>query len=131
MQPGSYTIAVVEDDSSLAKAVVRLLQAAGYMAFSCASAEEFLAEPRGQGADFLALDIDLPGMSGIDLQEKLSESQPARPIAFMTALDEPGIREQAEQGGCVAYLRKPFQSEELLGAIRKALGVANAPLQQP
>ena len=114
-----YTIAVVEDDRSMAYALVRVLFLAGFEAFSCASAEEFLAEPRRGDADFLAVDIHLGGMSGIELQDRLEESHESRPIAFMTAFDDQ--QGASERSGCVAFLHKPFPASELLKAINRTL----------
>jgi len=113
-------VAVVDDDESFARAIRRLLRAAGIDAVLYPSAEAFLAPTPLPRPDCLVLDIQMGGMSGLDLQLRLAEAGSPVPIIFITAHDEPEIREQAQKGGCVAYLRKPFSGESLLEAIRHA-----------
>lgn len=113
-------IAVVDDDESMCTALSRLLRASSYSVKTYASAEIFLADPAHAKADFLVLDVQLGGLSGFELRERLAVEGPLPPIAFVTAHDEPETRERAWQRGCVAYLRKPFPGVSLLHAIRTA-----------
>ena len=114
-------VAVVDDDDSFARALGRLLRASGFEVHSFASAEAFVTPTSLPQPDCLVLDIQLGGMSGLDLQRQLRESGSHIPIIFVTAHDAAEVREEAEQSGCVAYLRKPVARHTLLEAIAKAL----------
>jgi FixJ family two-component response regulator len=92
----------------------------GYHALTFESAEDFLDSTSGLGEGCLVLDIRLPGMTGFDLQEKLASRGAKYPVIFMTAHDNPQWQERAEKAGSVAYLRKPFDEQSLLDAIRLA-----------
>lgn len=121
MHDRPWSIAVVDDDESLAQALVRLLRAASYRATSYSSAEKFLADPGHSQMDFLVLDIQLGGMSGFELRKRLAAEAAVPPIAFVTAHDEPETREQAWRGVCVGYFRKPFPGQRLIEVIRTTL----------
>lgn len=114
-------VAIVEDDPSMLRAARDLLDAHGFATATFASAEEFLASGRASEADCLLLDIDLGGISGIELRRQLKVSTPALPIIFMTALDDDDVARQALRVGCVALLRKPFPKAALIDAIEKAV----------
>src|SRR5262249_40999728 len=90
-------IVVVEDDASMSQAIERVLQAGGFAAVLFASAEAALEA--GAAADGLVLDIHLPGMSGFELYRRLAVSGKAMPAVFITARDEPAVREEAERLG--------------------------------
>jgi FixJ family two-component response regulator len=120
-KPGK-TIAVVDDDPSMLRAIVRLLQARGFRTQAFASAQAFLTGDSATAADCLVLDIDLGEMSGIDLRRQLTASGSRLPIIFITALDDEVLRDKAMAAGCVAYLRKPFAADALLAAIHKSTG---------
>src|SRR6266516_5493119 len=113
-------VAVVDDDESFARALGRLLRASGFEVLNFASAEAFVAPTPLPQPDCLVLDIQLGGMSGLDLQRQLRETGSPIPIIFVTAHDAAEVREEAEQSGCVAYLRKPVTSHTLLQAVAKA-----------
>jgi FixJ family two-component response regulator len=114
-------IVVVEDDASMSQAIERLLRAGGFAAVLFASAEAAL-EAAGAAADCLVLDIHLPGMSGFDLYRRLTLSGQAVPAVFITARDEPAVRDEAERlGGAGSYLPKPFSGRDLLDAVTRAL----------
>ena len=108
MTQEAFTVYVVDDDASIRGALKRLLRSVGYHAVTFDSAESFLDCAVTLGKGCLVLDIRLPGMTGLDLQAKLSLSGVRRPIIFMTAHDNPRWRERAEKAGAIAYLRKPF-----------------------
>jgi FixJ family two-component response regulator len=112
------SIVVVEDDAGMKKAIERLLRAAGFQPVSFASAEELLQTAAADSAACLVLDINLPGISGLELGRLLTSSR-ARPIIFITAQDEAPLRDEAQRLGC-AYFRKPFEGKALLEAIRRA-----------
>jgi FixJ family two-component response regulator len=114
-------VAVVDDDPSMLSAAATLLDAHGFAAVTFDSAEQFLARDVPPQVDCLLLDIDLGGMSGIELRHQLRTSGSTLPVIFMTALDDVAIWQQAQQVGCVACLRKPFQARQLIVAIEKAI----------
>jgi FixJ family two-component response regulator len=111
---------VVDDDESVRRALQRLLRSAGYHAVTFESAEDFIDSAPGGGEGCLVLDIRLPGMTGLDLQEKLSSSGAKYAVIIMTAHDNPQWRQRAKKAGAVAYLRKPFDEQSLLDAIQLA-----------
>ncbi|NEH63634.1 response regulator transcription factor [Rhizobium ruizarguesonis] len=116
------TVAVVDDDASLRRSLGRLLNAYGFPAMEFASAEAFLARDPKTAIDCLVLDIDLGGMSGIDLQRRLKAEGTTLPVIFITALETVSVKAEAEKVGCVAYLQKQFSGAALIAAINKALG---------
>jgi FixJ family two-component response regulator len=115
-------VAFVDDDPGARKAFKRLLSACGYQVLVYESAEQFLECPSGAVACCLVADINLgDGMSGIELGRTLAaQDRRPLPIIFMTGSDNPSLRLEAIELGCVAYLRKPFASDELNDAIRNA-----------
>ena len=117
----NFCVAVVDDDESLCRSFSRLLHASGIRAVSYLSAENFLADSKRPQFDCVVLDIQLGGMTGIELNQQLTAAGSPAPVIFITAYDEPEIREQALRTPCVAYLRKSEPAEVVLSAIRKAL----------
>lgn len=117
-----FTIAVVDDDDSFARAIGRLLRASGFEIIMYPSAESFLAARPDPSPVCLVLDIQLGGMSGVELQQELQAQGNQTPIIFVTAHDAQEIRDEAVNAGCVAYLRKPVASRALLEAVTKAVG---------
>src|SRR5882757_5849774 len=114
-------VAVVDDDPSMLRAAGALLTARGFAIEVFASAEEFLGREAGIQVDCLLLDINLGGISGIELRRQLTASGSRLPVIFMTALDDEAVRGQALKAGCVACLRKPFPARQLFDAIEKAV----------
>ena len=114
-------IAIVDDDASLCQAMDRLLRAAGFQPFTYPSAEAFLQDGQRTRLNCILLDIQLGGISGFELQNFLAASGSTTPIIFITAYDDPEIREQARQTHCSAYLRKNDPGEVVLEAIRRAV----------
>ena len=113
-------IVVVEDDASMCQALERILHAGGFTAVSFASGEAALEADAA--ADCLVLDIHLPGMSGFELYRRLAHSGKALPAVFITARDEPAVRDEAERlAGAGCYLPKPFSGRDLLDALTRAL----------
>ena len=117
-------VAVVDDDNSFARSLERLFRASGFRVDTYPSAEAFLAPTPRPQPDCLVLDIQLGGMSGLDLLRCLREVGDPAPVIFVTAHDATGVRKEAEQGGCAAYLLKPVRGETLLEAVKKAAGAA-------
>jgi FixJ family two-component response regulator len=113
-------VAIVEDDPNLLRATTDLLDAHGFATVAFTSAEDFLTRGFAKRVDCLLLDIDLGGMSGIDLRRQLRASGSVLPIIFMTAIDDDATERQALASGCAAFLRKPFPQGALIDAIKKA-----------
>jgi len=118
MPQEAFTVYIVDDDASIRSALKRLLRSVGYHAVTFESAESFLDCATGRGKGCLVLDIRLPGMTGLDLQDQLSLSGSGYPVIFMTAHDNPEWQERARKAGALAYLRKPFPEQALLDAIQ-------------
>lgn len=118
----SRHVVLVEDDHSMRTAIQRLLGAAGYRVLAYASAEGFLRTSGTHQAACLVVDLHLPGLSGFDLIRKL-EGTARAPVIVITGYDEQIARESAETLGAVAFLIKPFQGQDLIKAIRRALAL--------
>lgn len=119
-------VAVVENDFGILKALQRLLSAYGHEAEMYASAELFLERDQTSKVDCLILDMNLDGMSGLDLQKKLVLQGVAPPIIFITGRGDEITMKQAMEMGCLAFLHKPFESSTLQAAIVKALKLSGA-----
>lgn len=111
------TIAIVEDDPSTLQSLSRLLIAHGFRVEPFLSAEAFLKDAAHCEATCLLADIQLGGISGIELQRQLMSSGNRLPVILMTANDSELTRRQADAIGCIAYLKKPFLAKLLLDAI--------------
>lgn len=114
-------VAVVDDDPSMLRAMETLLDAHGFGTLLFESAEEFLAQGAATKAECLLLDINLAGISGIELHKRLSLSGSRLPTIFMTALEDERMRSQAIGAGAIAFLRKPFPARQLIDAIEKSI----------
>jgi FixJ family two-component response regulator len=114
-------VAIIEDDESLRRALARLLRAAGMQPVAYASAEEFRADVKQPRFACLVVDIQLPGMSGVDLRNRLAADSVATPVLFVTAHDGPRVREEAMAGPCAGYFRKTDAGSEILDAIRRVV----------
>jgi FixJ family two-component response regulator len=125
MNQSKINVGIVDDDESFACALERLFRASGFAVNAYHSAEAFLASPTLPQPDCLVLDIQLGGMSGLDLQRRLRELGALVPIIFVTAHDAPGVREEAERAGCSAYFLKPVLRKSIIEAITKAVNPAN------
>lgn len=117
MREDPFTVYVVDDDESIQRALKRLLRSRGYHVLTFGSAEDFLQSGMVRGEGCLVLDIRLPGMTGLDLYEKIVSTVVKVPVIFITAHDNLQWQERAKAAGAVAYLRKPFQQELLLDAL--------------
>jgi len=112
---------VVDDDVSAREGVARLIRSAGMMTKTFASGEEFLASPRPQMPSCLVLDLNLPGLSGLDLQQELSKTGVQVPIIFLTGHGDIATTVRALKAGATNFITKPFVDEDLLNAIRQCL----------
>ena len=121
MSENKIYVAVVDDDDSFARALGRLLRAAGFEAILYSSAEAFLVPTPLPSPACVVLDIELGGMSGLELHRHLNSRGATTPVIFVTAHDEPEVREEARQIGCAAYFRKPVPGKLLVEAITTAI----------
>ena len=122
-------ISIVDDDESLRVAAGDLVASLGFVALTFASAEAFLQSGDVARTSCLVTDIQLPGMSGLDLQDRLRAEGHRVPIIFITAFPEPKLKRRAEAAGAAAFLVKPFDGRELIARIEEALsrdaGISN------
>jgi len=102
-------------------AIVELLRAAGLRAQTFATAQAFLCRERGEGPSCLVLDLQLPGMSGLEVQRELASAGDSMPIIFLTGHGDIPTTVKAMKSGAVEFLTKPFDDEHLLDAIQQAL----------
>jgi len=115
------TVFVIDDDPSVLKSLGRLLKSLGFDTETFASAELFLARKHYDGAGCIVLDVRMPGLSGMDLQDELSKADYSMPIIFITGHGNIPMSVQAMKKGAVNFLAKPFDDEELLQAVREAI----------
>jgi len=118
---GRHRIAIVDDDHSVRKALQRLLRSINLDADAYGSGREFLAALSGAMPDCLVLDLQMPEMNGLELQQQLAESGVRLPVVVITGHDEPGMRAQCMAAGASMYLRKPLDDKVLLEAISTAI----------
>jgi FixJ family two-component response regulator len=121
MQQPDAVIAIVDDDPSAREGLSSLIRSAGLQVESFASAQEFLARPGPEAPSCLVLDLQLPGLSGLDLQKRMAEVGLEIPIVFLTGHGNIPASVQAMKAGAVEFLTKPFDDEELLRAIHEAV----------
>ena len=114
-------ISIIDDNASIRTAIRRLIQSAGLVVEEFSSAEEFLLSGRSQNSACLILDLQLQGMSGLDLQKQLLISNPRLPIIFMSATADEISTEQALRSGAIEFLEKPINEQALFAAINASL----------
>ncbi|HEX4083574.1 MAG TPA: response regulator [Chthoniobacteraceae bacterium] len=113
-------ISIVDDEACVRESLSSLMRSVGYTVEVFDSAESFLSQGKWEGTCCLILDLRLPGMSGLDLQRKLSEASHP-PIVFISGHAAEKDERWAMQKGAVAFLRKPFSDEALLEAVRECI----------
>jgi FixJ family two-component response regulator len=114
-------ISVVDDDASVCRSTELLIESFGYRAAAFQSAESFLNFGQRQVTCCLVVDVQMPGMNGLELQRQLTAEGCTFPIIFMTAFCDKESRRRAMEGGAVAFLSKPYGDEQLFETIRFAL----------
>ncbi|WP_341992688.1 response regulator [Azorhizobium sp. AG788] len=115
------TISIVDDDDSVRLAVSSLVRSLGFKVSTFASAEEFLTSDVMEDTSCLVSDIQMPGMSGLDLQKVLIQRQCRIPIIFITAFPEDAVRRRAEAAGAIGFLSKPFDGQAMIECLTAAL----------
>ena len=121
MSPATAIVFVVDDDISVRESLELLILSAGWQPEIFASAQEFLKYPRALVPSCLVLDVSLPGLNGLELQERVAKERPDMPIIFITGYGDVPMTVQAMKAGAVEFLTKPFSEDVLLNAIRLAL----------
>jgi FixJ family two-component response regulator len=119
---------VVDDDVSVRESLELLIRCAGWRPETFASAEEFLTRRPVHAASCLVLDVSLPDLNGLDLQERVAADQGDLPIVFITGHGDVPMTVRAMKAGAVEFLTKPFGDDVLLSAIRQAIGRSQAAL---
>jgi len=112
---------IIDDDPSVRKGLSRLLRSVGEAVETFSSAEEFLARKRFDGVGCIILDVQMPGLSGMDLQSELCKAEYSMPIVFITGHGDIPMSVDAMRKGAIHFLTKPFDDNDLLKAIREAI----------
>jgi FixJ family two-component response regulator len=113
-------IVIIDDDVLVRQALGDCMESAGYVVESFASAEQFLASP-AQSAACLIVDVQLPGITGLELQDKLARVGSCVPIVFVSAQGTQANRDRAMRQGAVGFLAKPFRRDDLVKLVGAAL----------
>lgn len=120
-------VAIIDGDESICRSMSRLLKAAGMESKTFASGELFLSQCKNHHFDCVLLDIQLDGMSGLELYDELNHIGFSTPVLFITSNDAADVRTQAQDAGCAGFFRKSDPGAELLSAIHR---VASKPLSR-
>jgi FixJ family two-component response regulator len=115
------TVFIVDDDTDVRESLQELLESVGLHSKSFGTAKEFLSSPRSDGPSCLILDVRLPGISGLDLQNELNRGKVNIPIIFLTAHADVPMSVKAMKSGAVEFLTKPFRHQDLLDAVQRSL----------
>ena len=121
MTPADATVFVVDDDRSVRTALRRLIQSLGFKVETFDSAQAFLKQEPHDGPACLVLDVRMPGMSGIELQQQLTKAGLGMPIIFITGHGNIPLSVQAMKAGAVDFIEKPFEDQKLIDAINIAI----------
>ena len=122
-------IAIVDDDPAVRHGASGLLRSLGFAAINFSSAEEFLNSGRAKDISCVITDVRMPGMSGIELQDRLIAAGHKVPVIFMTAFPEEKTKTRAIKAGAFGFLTKPFAQNTLLDCVNSALGQVKSPRQ--
>jgi two-component system response regulator FixJ len=117
------TVFIVDDEPLVLRATSRLLRAMGFKVAAFNSPEEFLRRYNPYAEGCLVLDVSMPGMGGLELQESLAKAGSLLPVIFLTGYGDQPIIERAMKAGAVAFLPKPCAPEELRDAVQRALAM--------
>ena len=124
-------ISIVDDDASVRTATARLLRSMGLSAHVFASAKEFLASAQLRETACLIADVEMPGMSGVELQDHLIATGHVIPTIFITAFPDERLRDRAINAGAIDFLSKPFDESRLLECVEQALKDRHKPTGPP
>lgn len=121
-----HVISIIDDDESVREATKSLVRSLGYKAAVFASAEEYLQSNWLDDSSCLITDLHMPGMSGVDLQDRLIADGRQIPMIFVTAYYEEKVRDRVLDAGAYGFLRKPFNDESLIECLDKALTASSS-----
>jgi FixJ family two-component response regulator len=121
MPDRSSTVFIVDDDVSVRESLEALIQSEGWETRAFASAQDFLDSPPARGPSCLVLDVTLPGLSGLDLQDLIARERADMPIIFITGYGDVPMSVRAMKAGAVEFLTKPLSEDAVLGAIAGAI----------
>ena len=121
MIPQNSMVFAIDDDVSVRRGLTRLLRSAGYKSETFESASDFLARQPHSGPSCVIVDVRMPGLNGIELQEDLIKRRREEPLVFITGHGDIPMCAQAMKAGAVDFLRKPFRNDELLQCVQNAL----------
>jgi FixJ family two-component response regulator len=130
MSHNTSIVFVVEDDISVRESVELLIRNAGWQPETFETAREFLSHPRVFVPSCLVLDVNLPGLNGLDLQKRVGVDRTDMPIIFITGVGNVPTTVQAMKAGAVEFLTKPFSDDALLSAIQEALELSKTALER-
>ena len=114
-------ISVIDDDPSVRTATARLLRSMGFSVYAFPSAREFLSSPQLSETSCVIADVQMPGMTGVELQDHLIAHDRSMPVIFITAFPHDRVRERAMNAGAICFLSKPFDEARLLECVQQAL----------
>lgn len=120
--PASPLICIIDDDDSLRAALVGLVRSVGYEARGFESAEAFLQSGALDACACVVTDIQMPGMTGVELKEHLSAQEIDLPVIMITGRPDPSLEGKARAAGAVGFMKKPFDASDLIRYLDKALG---------
>jgi FixJ family two-component response regulator len=120
--PQPVVISIVDDDEEVREATKGLVRSLGYTAATFGSAEEFLNSERRYDTSCIIADVQMPGLSGVEMQRRLIAEGHPLPMIFVTAFPEDQVRASAMEAGAVGFLSKPCSEEHLIGCLDSALG---------
>ena len=129
MKEENAIVFIVDDDLSIRESLRNLIRSAGLKVQTFSSAQEFLASQRPQAPSCLVLDVQLPGLSGLDLQQELAKANIQIPIIFLTGHGDIPMSVRAIKAGALEFLTKPFDDEDLLEAIQQGI-IRDRPARQ-
>jgi FixJ family two-component response regulator len=129
--PKVPVISIIDDDASVRIAIGRLVRSLGYLAHAFASADDFLNSQHANDTWCVIADVQMPGMTGIELQSLLRDQGSSVPIVFITAFPEESIRARAFKDGATGFLSKPFDGTKLIECIDSALARWDGRLLEP
>jgi FixJ family two-component response regulator len=117
-------ISIIDDDASMRNAVRRLIKSLGFAANTFASAKEFLESGSVDDTSCVITDMQMPGLSGAELQGELIAQGSKTPMIFVTAFPEDNLRRRVLAAGAIGFLSKPFDEQCLIGCLKTALGIS-------
>lgn len=120
-----HLISIIDDDETVREATADLVVALGYFARTYASAEQFLESGKIADTSCIVTDVQMPGLNGLELQQRLLAEGHHCPIIFITAFPKDSARQKALDAGAVSFLTKPFEESSLINSLKLALAQAS------